>query len=110
MNFIVSTSHGPFGEPGPSKKFTDNEKAVLQWFKWQGKYRTCVDIQPETKEDGMNLLKWAQLNMDKVIAWCAEYKCPYKADWLSEQVNKQVNNNRCSMQWEYDSLFPFCEG
>ena len=111
MKFIISAISGPFGEPvcGDIYEY-DPKNAIIQWFSLTEKYPTCVSIQPETIEDGKSLLKWADKNFEKLDVWAKEHKCPYKTDWLKEQINMQVNNNKCSMQWEYDQIFPFCMG
>ncbi len=110
MKFIISAVTGSFGELVRSVNEKDPEQAILRWCEFSEKYPTCVSIQPETKEDGLNLLKWAKLNFEKVETYLNRYRCPYRTDWLKTQIFCQVNNNKTSMQWEYDQLFPFCVG
>lgn len=88
----------------------DPQNAVIQWFRLSEKEPTFVSIQPQTKEDGIALLKWAADNIDKLEVWAKEHRCPYKTEWLKEQILSQAAEGKCSMQWEYDQLYPFCMG
>ena len=88
----------------------DPQNAVIQWFRLSQEEPTCVCIQPKTEEDGMALLKWAEENFDKLEVWAKEHKCPYRIEWLEEEISSQVRKGTCSMQWEYDQLYPFCMG
>lgn len=110
MKFVISSITSPFGEPAENITNNNPESAVLKWFQMSEKYPACTSLQPDTKESGEQLLKWADMNSDKIEAWANIYKCPYKIKWLKEQIRTQVKNNKCSMQWEYDELFPFCMG
>ena len=111
MKFIISATNGPFGEPvGDDKYEYDCENAIIQWFRLSEKYPTCVSIQPANEKDGLALLKWADMNFEKLEVWAKEHKCPYRIDWLKLEIQKQTNNNKCSMQWEYDEVSPFCMG
>ena len=109
--YIVSATTSPFGEQATSAFHTDDpEKAILEWCKLNKKYPTCVSLQAKTTEDGKALLKWANIHSEKVEAYMISNRCPYKTDWMLNNINLQVNNDKCSMQWEYDELFPFCQG
>ena len=94
----------------PTKYENLPQKALLQWFKYSKKEPTCVCIQPKTKEDGFAVLKWANENFSKLEEWADKYKCPYKIRWMEEEIAKAVSAGTCSMQWDYDQLFPFCMG
>lgn len=109
--YVISALNLPFCEPERADAHeNDPENAIIQWFRCGEKNPTCASIQAQTKEDGMKLLKWADLNFEKLEVWAKEHKCPYKTDWLKEQISSQVKNKTCSMQWEYDEVFPFCVG
>ncbi len=109
--YLILATHSPFGEPvDPGTYEYDPQNALIQWFRYSEKYPTCTSLHPETKEDGIALLKWAKLNFEKLEIWAKEHKCPYKTEWLKEQIVSQIYNNKCSMQWGYDELFPFCMG
>jgi len=111
MRYVISAISSPFGEAaGNDAVEHDPENAIIQWFRYSEKYPTCASLQPQTKEDGLALLKWAKHNFNKLEVWAKEHKCPYKTGWLKEQIEKQVEDNKCSMQWEYDELFPFSMG
>lgn len=111
MNYVVSSISSPFGERvGNDVHTSDIETAVEKWFEFSKEYPTCTSLQPQTQEDGTALLKWALLNFEKLEVWAKEYKCPYKMGWFKETLTAQVNNNKCSMQWEYDELYPFSMG
>ena len=63
MQYVISAINSPFGEPiGKDAHTTDMEDAILRWFQLSKKYPTCTSIQPETIEDGMELLKWAKFS------------------------------------------------
>lgn len=109
--YVVSAITAPDGEPVGIPTFTgDPEAAVLKWFQLSEKYPTCSDIQAQTNEAGLELLKWANTNGDKIAVWAKDYNCPYKLDWLQDQIRTAVKNNKTSMQWEFDSVFPFSVG
>ncbi len=109
--YFVSAITEPFGEPVDAGiRENDPEQAFIAWCSYSEKYPTCASIQPHTKEDGIECLKWVSLNFDKAEAYMDKYKCPYKKDWIKEQIESQIRGGRCSMQWEYDELFPFCVG
>ncbi len=111
MEYIVTAVTGPFGELAKNPETVHSpELAITKWCKLQYGYPTCVAIQPATKEDGMELLKWADANFDKIKKLMEENKCPYKTSYMKEQIKEQVDKNKCSMQWEYDQIFPFCMG
>ena len=110
MKYVISAFSSPFGDDVGSAHEADPENAIIQWFRYSEKYPTCVTIQPETPADGMALLKWVNLNFEKLEVWAKEHKCPYRTDWLKEQVESQIKKGKCSMQWNYDQLFPFCMG
>lgn len=111
MEYKISAITSPFGEPVDyGKTEHDPERAILRWLEYSKKYPTCASIQPQNKEDGLALLKWAKLNFDKLEAYFLKYKCPYKTDWMRDQIDSQVNNNKVDMQWEWDELFPFSIG
>lgn len=110
MKYCISAISNPFGEPVTDEYEYDPENAIIKWCRYQEKYPTCVSIQPETNEDGIALLKWADLNFEKVEVYMKEHKCPYKTGWIREQVKSQIAKGKSSMQWEYDQLFPFCMG
>ena len=111
MKYIVSAV-SPYGEPLElsDEPEYDPENAIIKWCRFSEKYPTCVSIQPETKEDGMKLLRWAEENFDKVEVYLRKHKCPYKVDWMKEEIASQVQTNTVSMQWNYDQLYPFCAG
>ena len=111
MKYIVSAV-SPYGEPLKlsDEPEYDPENAIIKWCLYSKKYPTCVSIQPETKEDGMKLLKWANEHFDKVEVYLREHKCPYKVDWMKEEIASQVQKNEGSMQWDFDQLYPFCAG
>lgn len=109
--YIVSAVTSPFGEPVDYGFRTDDpEKAIEKWFIYNKDYPTCVDIQAKTDEDGRNLLKWADLNLEKLEVMMKDNKCPYKTDWLKEQISARAKSDRKTIQWEYDSVYPFCMG
>ena len=112
MKYVVSAIDSPFGDTVEmsDKPETSPEGAILKWCKLSKKYPTCVTIQPETEEDGMELLKWANMHSDKLEAYMVQHKNPYKFDWIKEQITSQVARGKTSMQWNYDQLFPFCMG
>ena len=109
MEYIVS-AFTIFGESvGYSDKPENNpERAIIKWCMYSEKYPTCVSIQPKTNEDGMILLIWANQNFEKIEHYMDLYKCPYKTEWLREQIDEQIKKGKTSMMWEYDQLFPFC--
>ena len=111
MKYIVSAV-SQYGEPLelPNEPEYAPENAIIKWCMYSKKYPTCVSIQPETKEDGMKLLKWANEHFDKVEVYLREHKCPYKVDWMKEEIASQVQKSEVSMQWYYDQLYPFCAG
>ena len=110
MKYIVSAMN-PFGEPcRPTESEHDPENAIIKWCIYSEKYPMCASIQPETKEDGMALLQWANANFDKVELYLKEHKSPYKTDWLKDEISLQIKNNKVSMQWNFDQLYPFCMG
>ena len=109
--YMITGTRTPFGEPAmPVIREEEPEQTLYQWFVWGAKYPTCVSLQPQTPQDGMLLLTWANANWSKVEQWAQVHKCPYRLDWLHEQVAKAVSRGACSMQWEWDELFPFCMG
>ena len=110
MKYVVTAITNPFGESASNIKCDNPEAAILEWCKQNEIYRTCVSINPATEDDGRALLKWAVANSDKLEAYMKQYHNPYKFEWLIDQVRTQVINNKVSMQWEYDQLFPFCMG
>ncbi len=109
--YAISAICSPFGEPTGETIYEDKpEMAVLRWCELSEKYPTCTSLQPQTKEDGMDLLKWVKLNFEKVATYMSLHKCPYKTEWVKEQVESQLSKGKCSMQWERDELYPFCMG
>ena len=108
--YVISAIDSPIGETVGSAYEYDPENAIIQWCRYSEKYPTCASIQPESKDAGTSLLKWAKLNFEKVEVYMREHKCPYRIDWMKEQIESQVRNGKNSMQWEYDQLFPFCMG
>ncbi len=111
MKYII-TAATPYGEPCgvTNEPEYDPENAVIKWCRYSEKYPTCASIQPATEEDGMALLKWTERNFERIEVYMEQHKCPYKPDWIKEQVSLQVKKGKTSMQWEYDQLFPFCMG
>ena len=110
MEYRISAITDPFGEFAGSAEETNPEQAILRWCEYSEKYPTCVCIQPKTNEDGIKLLKWAEDNFDKVSTYLEKYNAPYKISWMKDMISAQLKNGKCSMQWEYDQLFPFCMG
>lgn len=110
MKYMILATAVPMGENTGLVYEDEPQKALMTWFRYSQKYPTCVAIQPETKEDGLALLEWAHHNPDQLDIWAKEYRCPYKIEWLKEQIAEQFKEKRCSMQWNYDQLFPFCMG
>ncbi len=111
MEYIISAITSPFGESVDSGTHEcDPQKAIIQWFRYSERYPTYASIQPRTREDGIALLRWARDNFEKLETWAKEHKCPYRIEWLREQIESQAEAGECSMQWEYDELFPFCMG
>lgn len=110
MRYMISANAGPFGETVRLVYETDPEKAVFRWFRYSGQYPMCASIQPKTTDDGLELLQWAGNNAEKLEEWGKKYHCPYRTDWLKEQIEHQVLDNEVSMQWDYDQLYPFCVG
>lgn len=110
MKYLISATISPLGELAEDAFEDDPKNALIKWFQYSEKYPTCVALQPETKEDGLALLEWAHHNPDQLDIWAKEYRCPYKVEWLKEEVADYVHRGKCSMQWNYDQLFPFCMG
>lgn len=111
MKYMVSAITGPFGEPATMPYKSNNpEEAILKWCKLQKDYPTCVSLQAATMEDGLELLKWAQMNFNTVRTYMKDNKCPYKTDWIKDHIDRYVHRRKCSIQWEYDQLFPFSMG
>ena len=111
MKYLISATISPYGEQAPGRVYKhDPEKAIKEWCRVSEKYPTCASIQPETKEDGQALLKWALNNFDTVKTYMREYKVPYKPEWIEKQLRRYVEANRNSMMWSYDEIFPFCMG
>lgn len=111
MKYLISATISPYGEQAPGSVYKhDPEKAIKEWCRVSEKYPTCASIQPETKEAGMVLLKWAFNNFDKVEGYMKEYKVPYKPEWMKKEIKSYVDKNRNSMMWEYDEIFPFSMG
>ena len=111
MKFRISAITSPFGEPVDNGKTTSNpEEAIKQWFVYSKKYPTCASICPETNTDGLELLKWAESNFGKIKTWAEKYRCPYKLNWLQEQITKQITKGDKLIQWEFDEIYPFSMG
>ena len=111
MEYVVSAITSPFGEPvGNPLKTKNPEEAIIKWCELSQTYPTCVSIQADSEETGIKLLKWAGLNRDKMDYYLSIYRCPYKPEWVMDQITSQINNNKTSMQWAFDELFPFCMG
>lgn len=110
MKYIVTAISDPFGEMEGQTEYNAPEKAIEMWCKMSKKFPTCVAIQPETNEDGISLLKWAKENFNQVKEWMAEYKCPYKIEYIQKSIDEVLNKERPCIQWKYDQLFPFCYG
>jgi len=111
MKYLISATISPYGEQAPGRVYKhDPGKAIKEWCRVSENYPTCASIQPETKEDGQVLLRWALNNFDTVKKYMREYKVPYKPEWIEKQIRRYVESNRNSMMWSYDEIFPFCMG
>ena len=109
--YVVSAITAPDGDPVGAPTFTDNpEVAIRKWFQLSEKYPTCCDIQARNTDAELELLKWANANDDKIVVFATDHHSPYKLGWLQDHIRTAVNNNKPSIQWAYDAVFPFCMG
>lgn len=98
----------PFGDDcSDAYEFSDPKKAIEQWFILGVKNPMCVGIFCKTHEVALELLRCAS-EMD-IVALAKEYKCPYKAEYLIDGINRGLDSNRL-VSWEYDTVFPFTFG
>lgn len=95
-----------------NQAFDDPEKAIQCWFKYQKDAPMDVSIMSKTKADAIELVKAATPQL--LTGLHAQYKCPYKLDWLISEAEKQVEDG-CKYFYEDsygygDSVHPFGVG
>ena len=111
MKYVISAITSPFGEPtGGDIVEHDPENAIIAWCRLGEKNPTCTSLQPESEKAGMELIRWAYKNFDKIEIWTRQHKCPYKSEWMKARIESQLKNEKTSMQWPYDEIVPFCMG
>ena len=85
------------------------ESAVRTWFKQNRKYPTCICTLCKTKEDGVELLRWAQEHLEELKADYGN-KCCYSLDYMANSIAKGIEGGCDDVQWKYDMLDPFSLG
>lgn len=107
--YLIS-AEAPFDEPCyESVKTNEPKEAIEKWFDFGRKYPMCANIQCATNEDAKQLLLYANENQEYVRSMY-DKGCPYKWDWILNGIQQGIKSKRPLLQWDMDSVFPFCMG
>lgn len=109
MKYWISASAPLEEDYDMSVKTDDIKLAIETWFNYGKKYPLCANIQCATNEDAKQLLLYANANLDYVRS-LYDKGCPYKWDWILNGIQQGIKSKRPLLQWEMDSVFPFCMG
>jgi len=88
-------------------KTDDPKRAIETWFKYGAKHPFDSAIYVHSKEDALELRRYARNNPDWFTELYNSYKCPYKLESLQEGVN----SDNISQSFKFvDTVYPFCYG
>lgn len=88
-------------------KTDDPKRAIEVWFKYGAKHPTEADIMVYSKEDALELRRYARNNPEWFTELYNSYKCPYTLESLQEGVNSDELHESYKF---VDSVYPFCFG
>lgn len=78
----------------PTLSTSDPGKAVEHWFKICRGAKMMASIHTLKEKNGVDLLKWASQNRDKITAWHKKYNCPYQLEYILHGVDHAATSGR----------------
>lgn len=104
------------------RKYVSNpESAIRTWFRYGIKAPMETSIRCVSKEDALELVKWADANQDLICQFYSRFGCVYKLSFLLDSITKKVADS-CKYFYESkeavteqnsalgDEIYPFSQG